>query len=368
MIRFITLCLFLCVGLTASPETTIYLRSTVSNQSGQPAIGPVAEPQSREVNGTTFREGVSSNSGMAVSVLAALNPQGTVSASGNVWQNIAPDPSMGGEKNAPCPSLGCGRELSDLKSGTYTITSAGLSRKYIISIPENYDKDTPYRLIFGMHMMGGNMETVANMNYYGLKTYADQDNVPVIFVAPEGNSDRTPWRVNDDKDHVFFADMLKLFKEKLCVDTSRVFCCGFSYGAMVTYSLSLDFQKDLRAVACYAPANWNIYLPENTHEPIAFFSTTGTEDFLCKYVNSDEKKEGGKYCVLTHLADNGCSIPDTLPTAADATHVSTEFQGCKDGFPVIFGSFKGSHSMNEKDPGSDINWIAKETWDFFMRF
>ena len=54
----------------------------------------------------------------------------------------------------------------------------------------------------------------------------------------------------------------RLFKDKLSVDTSRIFCCGFSFGAMVTYSLSLDFQKDLRAVACYAPANWNIYLPD----------------------------------------------------------------------------------------------------------
>jgi poly(3-hydroxybutyrate) depolymerase len=271
----------------------------------------------------------------------------------------APDSGAINDKNPPCPSLGC---------GTYTITSAGLNRKYIIEIPADYDKNKPYRLIFGMHMMGGNMNTVVNLKYYGLKPYAEKENIPVIFVAPEGNSDNTPWRVRDDKDHVFFADMLKLFKEKLCVDTSRIFCCGFSYGAMVTYSLSLDFQKELRAVACYAPANWNIYLPANTHEPIAFFSTTGTNDFLCKYVNSDEKKEGGKYCVLTHIEDNGCTMPADLPTATGKVHVSTEFQGCKSGYPVIFGSFQGSHSMSESDPGSGINWIAKETWDFFMRF
>jgi poly(3-hydroxybutyrate) depolymerase len=290
------------------------------------------------------------------------------SSNDNQKQNSAIDSSISKGKNPPCPSAGCGKDLSDLKSGTYTITSAGLSRKYIIDIPADYDKNKPYRVIFGMHMMGGNMNTVVNMKYYGLKTYADNEKVPVIFVAPEGNSDNTPWRVKDDKDHVFFADMLKLFKEKLCVDTCRIFCCGFSYGAMVTYSLSLDFQKELRAVACYAPANWNIYLPANTHEPIAFFSTTGTNDFLCKYVNSDEKKEGGKYCVLTHAEDNGCTIPETMLTATSKTHVSTEFQGCKEGYPVIFGSFQGSHSMSESDPGSSINWIAKETWDFFMRF
>ena len=75
----------------------------------------------------------------------------------------------------------------------------------------------------------------------------------------------------DDKDHVFFADMLALFKDKLSIDTSRVFCCGFSFGAMVTYSLSLDFQKDLRAVACYAPAIGISIFPTNKHEPLAFY-------------------------------------------------------------------------------------------------
>lgn len=271
-------------------------------------------------------------------------------------------------KNAPVPSAGCGKELGDFKSGTYTMTSAGLERKYIIDIPANYDKNKPCRLIFAMHMMGGSMGTMVTNKFYGLKTYAERDHVPVIFVAPQGYTDRWPWRGNDDKDHVFFADMLALFKDKLSVDTSRVFCCGFSFGAMVTYSLSLDFQKDLRAVACYAPANWNIYLPTNKHERLAFYSTTGTKDGTCKWINSDARQQGGKYCVLTHLEDNGVKVLPEIPIATTATHVTTEFQGCPKEYPVVFGSFVGGHTDYMSDPGSRVNWISKETWDFFMRF
>ena len=212
------------------------------------------------------------------------------------------------------------------------------------------------------------MKTMVDNNFYGLKAYAEKDNVPVIFVAPQGYTDGTPWRGRDDKDHIFFADMLKLFKDKLSIDTSRVFCCGFSFGAMFTYSLSLEFQSDLRAVACYAPANWNIYLPENKHKPLAYFSTTGTQDGLCKYVNSDERKQGGKYCVLTHVEDNGLKQLPELPLATTPTHVTTEIKGLPAEYPVMFGSFVGGHTDNVKDPGSDVNWIAKETWDFFMRF
>lgn len=273
-------------------------------------------------------------------------------------------------KNAPIPSAGRGKELVEFKSGihTNTMTSAGLTRQYVIVIPANYDKNKPYRLIFAMHMMGGNMTTMVRNNFYGLKTYAERDHVPVIFVAPQGYTDGAPWRMRDDKDHVFFADMLALFKDKLSIDTSRIFCCGFSFGAMVTYSLSLDFQKDLRAVACYAPANWNIYLPTDTHEPIAFYSTTGTVDGTCKWINSDARKQGGKYCVLTHLEDNGVKELPEIPLATTATHVTTEFKGCPKEYPVIFGSFEGGHTDTMRDPGSNVNWISKETWDFFMRF
>jgi poly(3-hydroxybutyrate) depolymerase len=219
-----------------------------------------------------------------------------------------------------------------------------------------------------MHMMGGDMNTMVNNNYYELKTYAQNANVQCIFVAPNGYSDSSPWRINDNKDHTFFADMLALFKEKLCVDTKRVFAAGFSYGAMVTYSLSLDFQDELRAVACYAPANWNIYLPTNPHKPIAYYQTTGTDDNLCSWVYSDANKQGGKYCVLQHIEDNGCAVPGNIPLASSSTHITTEFSGCNSGYPVVFGSFQGGHTENVKDPGSNVNWIAKETWDFFMRF
>jgi poly(3-hydroxybutyrate) depolymerase len=288
----------------------------------------------------------------------------------NQQQNITLDTNVSNGKNPPCPSGGCGKDLSDLKSGTYKITSAGLERSYILNIPADYDKNTPYRMIFAMHCMGSSASQCAgSMKYYEMQTYAANAKVPVILVAPDGYTDDSPWRISDDKDHTFFGDMLKLFKEKLCVDTSRVFCCGFSYGAMVSYSLSLDFQSQLRAVATYAPANWNIWLPKTAPKaPIAYYQTTGTDDNLCKYVNSDAKKEGGKYCVLQHIEDNGCTAPATIPTTTGTTHLSTEFPGCKEGYPVIFGSFKGGHANTAKDPGSNVNWIAKETWDFFMRF
>jgi len=270
--------------------------------------------------------------------------------------------------NPPRLSAGSGKDLGDFKSGLYKMTSAGLERQYTIDIPANYDKHTPYRLIFAMHMMGGHMATMVSGKFYDMKTFADRDNIPCIFVAPEGYTDNSPWRGRDDKDHVFFDDMLTLFKDKLSLDTTRIFCTGFSFGGMVTYSLSLDHQKDLRAVACFAPANWNIYLPTNTHQPIPYFQTTGISDPTCKWINSDDRQQGGKYCLLGHLTDNGVTTLPEIPLATTSTHVTTEFKGTKENYPVVFGSFMGAHTDSHRDPGTRDNWIHKEAWEFFKRF
>jgi len=249
------------------------------------------------------------------------------------------------------------------KSGTYNITSAGRNRSFIIDIPSNYDKDKPYRLIFGMHCMGSSAQGTVSENYYNLKTQAEKAGIQCIFVAPQGNSDGT-W--GGDYEHTFFADMLKLFKENLCIDTSRIFSCGFSFGAMFTYSLSTSFQNDLRAVATYAPANYNIWLPENKHLPIAYLQISGTSDNTCPWVNNEGAKRGGKFCVLTHAEDNGCTIPKNIPTPNGGQRVTTEFEGCREGYPVRVIVHSGGHDWQMNEQGT--KYAPVETWNFFMRF
>ena len=61
-----------------------------------------------------------------------------------------------------------------------------MSREYILSVPSNYNPNTPYRLIFGWHPWGGSAMQVAgtgNSGYYGLK---GTSNNQAILVSPEG--------------------------------------------------------------------------------------------------------------------------------------------------------------------------------------
>jgi len=288
-----------------------------------------------------------------------------------------------GLKNAPVKSKGCGQALAALTSGSHMITSSGTQREYTIDIPSDYNKDNPYRLFFAFHWIGASDKVIVDglvegnestggadkYAYYGLKRQATMAKEPAIFIAPSGIDGS--W---GQVDHVLFDDLLALAKDNLCIDVSRVFATGFSFGAMITYSLSTNHQKDLRAVVTYAPANYNIYLPTNTHEPIPFMSTTGMSDTRCPFINDAGKMQGGKFTALGHATDNGCMLPATLPTTTvgSKAHVCYDFEGCKAGYPVKTCTFDGGHQASVADGGTQNNgltsWIPTEAWKFFTQF
>jgi poly(3-hydroxybutyrate) depolymerase len=285
-------------------------------------------------------------------------------------------PGGAGGSGAPVKSAGCGK-APGMTSGKLMITSGGNQRSYIIDVPTNYDMNKAYRLFFTFHWIGSTSEAVrdgqtsnggaANWGYYGLKRMANAANDPAIFIAPQSMG--SMW---GQQDHPFFDDMLARAKEQLCIDTSRVFATGFSFGGMITYSLSTNHQKDLRAAVGIAPANYNIYLPTNTHEPIPWMSTTGMSDTTCPWDGGNNR--GARYAAIAHAMDNGCTIPATIPTAAvgSRSHVCYDFQGCMPGYPVKACTFDGGHIAAHADGGTGDNgltsWIPTESWKFFSQF
>ena len=93
------------------------------------------------------------------------------------------------------PSEGCGTELSLPKTGSFEFQWSKGKRTVRIDIPDNYDNKKAYKLIFGMHCMGGWAGGVQQEGYYGLKPFDTGKNI--IFVAPEGNGNQAPWDQND---------------------------------------------------------------------------------------------------------------------------------------------------------------------------
>ena len=283
-------------------------------------------------------------------------------------------------KNAPTPSKGCGVKSTLQSTGQnsnakkYNMTSAGLNREFWITLPKNYDNTKPYKILFAMHCMGSNAEDFTNHSpdadhpspYYGQQNL-DKNN-EFIFVAPRGDTDGSPWRTGDNKDHIFFDELLTKLEENYCIDTSRVFVTGFSFGSMVTNSLAQVFQHRIRAVAVYAVADWNIYIPKNAGKPIAWMDVHGSQDNLCSYSRVDSS-------VDRILANNGPDGTDArgkekaTKYSGGNTHVCYDFKSVDPRFPVKLCTWGGGHQWTASDNGQWQNtWVPEEVNKFFGQF
>src|SRR6478736_1062083 len=311
----------------------------------------------------------------------------------------------GGSSNgAPAPSKGCSVPdgLKTLTSGGMSvanglptstrlkITSGGSSREYIIDIPADYNPTHPYRLIFSWHQAYGSDTGNAigqypagngpnfdakNYAYFGLHREATAAKDPAIFIAP-GGIGNLPWDFT--RDSALFDDLLALVDANLCIDDSRVFTTGFSFGAMMSYSLSITRQKKLRAAVTMAAANYNLpgQPSDSNAAPIAYMGITGMSDGTCPWVSNDASKQGGKYCVLTHAQDNGCTIPGTIQTTTVGSkkYLCYDFEGCKAGYPVKVCTFDGPHTPSAVDDGSSTGddglkaFVPPLAWKFISQF
>jgi predicted esterase len=257
-------------------------------------------------------------------------------------------------------------------------------REFIIDIPADYDATKPYRLVFSWHQAYGSDTGNAigqypanqgpnfdakNYAYFGLQRESTAAKQPAIFVAPQGIGN-FPWDYN--RDVTLFDDLLALVTTNLCIDESRVFTTGFSFGAMMSYALSVGRATKLRAAVTMAAANYNFTQPTNNHTPIAYFGITGMSDGTCPW---GDASRGGKACVLQHVTDNGCTSAEiTTAKVGGKSHVCYDFQGCKDGYPVKVCTFDGNHTPSAVADGTSGGddglkaFVPPLAWKFMAQF
>jgi len=263
--------------------------------------------------------------------------------------------------------------------------SGNSQREYIIDIPANYDANNAYRLFLTFHWIGSSDTAVATgsvssggasaWGFYGMHRMAMGANAPAIFIAPQAlPGPNGTWSSSNNVDHLFVDDILTKAKAALCIDESRVFATGFSFGGMMTYSVSTNHQKAIRAAAGIAPANYNIYVPNPLpHDSIAWMSTTGMSDGTCPWGAGSAR--GAEAIAKMRGMDNGCTVPASVPTWTSgmaSRHLCYDFQGCKANFPVKACTFNGNHQAAPYDGASGDNgmtsWIPTESWKFFTQF
>jgi poly(3-hydroxybutyrate) depolymerase len=258
-------------------------------------------------------------------------------------------------------SAGCGKTKT-LQNGTITITSGGASRKYILLVPSSYDNSHPYRLVFAFAESGSSAQSVADRKYFTMQTQDTKNTT--IFAAPDAVGSAGSWSKSDAD---FTDAILAQLEGDLCVDTTRVFATGFSFGGGMAMALACIRADVFRGVAFFSGADLTGSCPTTLTKPIAYYASQASEDANGMDITNPmtgEKKQA------QFAAVNGCTAEPASTTfpAAGQPHTCTIYKGCSAGHPTEYCVFNGGHGWEPKDPGQTTSWDAPEAWKFITQF
>ena len=246
-------------------------------------------------------------------------------------------------------SSGCGKQPS-LTSGIHNIND----RQYTLNVPDNYDSNKSYRLIFGLHWRGGNMDNVVYGQsvepWYGLEMRAQGS---AIFVAPNGRDGG--WANPGGEDVAFIDAIIQQVEDDLCVDQESRFSTGFSWGGGMSYSLACSRANDFRAVSVLSGGV--ISGCDGGQDSIAYLGIHGINDPVLPF-------QGGVELADQFAQNNGCQGSNGVGQPASGSHgsIRTDFESCSK--PVSFIAYDGGHDAAPLGVGNAL--APDATWEFFM--
>ena len=259
-------------------------------------------------------------------------------------------------------AAGSGNGVGFGTGGYLTIQSSGQTRGFALRLPDNYNPNTPYWLIFGFHWNSGNSAQVDNggtsgydWSYYGLQKASKNG---AIFVAPDGLN--AGWANSGGHDLTFTDDMVKLIEDNYCVDTTHIVSTGFSYGGGMSYEIACARAKVFRAIAIFEGAQLSGC--DGGNDPIAFWQMVGTADTTCTEDMATPLRD-------KFVKNNACTGQNPpQPAAGSLTHTCTSYSGCSAGHPLRWCVHGSGHTPAPIDGSSSLygpggsSWVPGDLW------
>ncbi len=254
-------------------------------------------------------------------------------------------------------SAGCGKAApsTGVLNGQ-TITVAGQSRTYVLSVPADYTGATPLAMVLAWH--GANLNGSLAQRLFNLES---KSNGAAIFVYPDGLA-ASGWDLSSGSaDFQLFLALVNAISSSYCIDPKRIFATGHSSGAMMVNDLGCYYGDLLRAIA---PASGT---PPNLQ------GRTGCTDRVAAMIlhgENDSTFAQGEATRDFWIKQNGCSTRTATwtPEAACNTYL-----GCQADLPVVWCVHDGGHAWPSLSFGCDADGGicfdgGSAIWAFFSSF
>ena len=166
-------------------------------------------------------------------------------------------------------------------NGNVQINVNGKQRTYKLYVPNNVLENAP--LLFSLHGTGGSCD----WGHPEFNSLADQNGFIVVYPSgenvyyPEFGMSMSGWQAtgttSDDTD--FFLSIIEDVNNRYTIDRQRIYCCGFSNGGMMTYTVACALRDTFAAFASISGFPLNEFHFRHTGvRPVPFLHIHGKQD------------------------------------------------------------------------------------------
>lgn len=256
---------------------------------------------------------------------AATNPDGSTSSSGGSSGDGSSGGSSGGSSEGSSGGADSG-EPAYVKTTTETMQHEGQARKYIVSVPLDYDAAKKYPLSIWLHGNPGTAESAAGFR-------VDRVTKGEAIVVYPGSLVTDGWdhsaALQDNADTTFIFAVIDALKAKYSIDDARKLLSGWSGGGFMASLMACRYSTSFRAIGIHAggaPFDVNGGAnPTCDGAAIATLVSHGGQDTA---VGGDS----GFYAAEYWSDKNGCSGTRTATTPAPCE----KYDGCPADKPVEY--------------------------------
>ena len=174
---------------------------------------------------------------------------------------------------------------------TKTLTHDNVNRNYLVYIPDSYDSEIDYPLMFVFHGFGG--IATQFINNADMRDLAESNNFIVVY--PQGldlGGTGSHWNCSNpsadnksDVDDIGFIENLidQLIVDYPVIDSKRIYAAGYSNGGFMSYYLACNSKKFAAIGSVAGTMLDDSYQSCNANFPTAMINIHGTNDFDVPY-------------------------------------------------------------------------------------
>ncbi len=301
---------------------------------------------------------------------------------------------------------GCLATLPDIlppAAGTYQVSTSltfqGRDRTFLLHVPPNYTVDKRLPLVVVLH--GAFSTGKQTEEETGFSTLADSESFLVAY--PEGiglfgllqhwNAGHCCGKAADDQidDVGFIAEVINTVRQKVSLDSSRIYMAGMSNGGMLAYRYAAERTNDLAAAAVVSGAigsslkdeysRWRLQQPVSS---LPIIIIHGLDDDAVPVNGGISPQKGGNrtYSSVADAVDfwkqaNGCETPPVATFSNQGTVNNLLWNNCRKGGSIEYLALAGwGHQWPapwftdrlEKDHPLRGFDATRQIWTFFSTF